>query len=165
MCPVHLPRPAMLGNGWCPTIQLGSRGWAPMTGTHRGLTSYGHEINRCYLMPEEWAPCPFSTAPSCHKRCPLQSQEACEGTPPPTDSVSQAPPIKNQISEETTGPDLSLTVLVTGPVCSKGDQSSSKKQSWQHFQARKNIWTLFWKAFAPLIICPKVLSWDISRAD
>ena len=74
--------------------QTGSRGWAPMTGTHRGLTSYGQEINRCYLMPEEWAPCPFSTAPSCHKRCPLQSQEACEGTPPPTDSVSQAPPIK-----------------------------------------------------------------------
>ena len=105
MCPVNLPGPTVLGNEWCPTIQLGSRGWAPMSETHRGLTSCGQEINRCYLMPEEWAPCPFSTVPSCHKRCPLLSQEACEGTPPPPDAVSQVPPMKNQISEETTGPE------------------------------------------------------------
>lgn len=84
-------------------------------------------------------------------------------TPLPQTQFPKYLPLKIRSLRKPQG--LSLTVLVTGSLCSKGDQRSSKKQSWQHLQARKNTCTLFLKPFAPLIICPKVLSWDISRAD
>ena len=44
---------------------------------------------------------------------------------------------------------LSLTVLV------KGDQRGSKKQNRQHFQARKNTWTLLLKPLCSTDILPQ----------